>query len=47
MTADIPAGSLLHYGDVSLDESSTAVRLRREMEAMGLGHEPADGKKVE
>jgi predicted homoserine dehydrogenase-like protein len=35
VTADIPAGSFLRYADVSLDESSTAVRLRREMEAMG------------
>jgi predicted homoserine dehydrogenase-like protein len=33
VTADIPAGNFLRYADVSLDEGSTAVRLRREMEA--------------
>jgi predicted homoserine dehydrogenase-like protein len=34
VTADIPAGRLLRYTHVSLDEKSTAVHLRREMEAM-------------
>ncbi len=33
---DIPAGSLLRYSDAVLDEKSLAVRIRREMEAMGV-----------
>jgi predicted homoserine dehydrogenase-like protein len=34
LTKDVPAGSLLGYGDVQLDETGIAVKMRRQMETM-------------